>query len=306
MDWLNYHHLYYFSVIAQEGGVAPAARKLRLSHSTLSTQLGALEAHLGLQLFERRARRLVLTSFGADALRYAEDIFRLGRELNDVAHGRSSPRRDILRVGAVAGLPKTLVHRLLGPVLEQETGTLVVQQDRAPILLELLVAGRIHAALLNEVPAPPTGTRVYSHALGETDILLYARARLAQAVRRNFPGALSNVPFLLPPAGAPLRRRLDAWFVEHDLRIVAKAEVEDAGLLRVLGSAGRGIFPVRAAVRAEVEDLRDVQLVGACSGVRERYYLVTTERRVRQTALAALIENARNGLNTVKRVENAR
>jgi LysR family transcriptional regulator, transcriptional activator of nhaA len=297
MEWLNYHHLYYFSVIAEAGGLAPAARKLRLTHSTLSAQLRALETHFGAPLFERRGKRLVLTSFGSDALNYAADIFRLGRELNDVARGSRTSPRDILRVGVVAGLPKTLTHHLLSPALDQDACTLSVRQDSAPALLDALVAGRLHVVLMNDVPTPPPGAPVHSHALGETDILLYARARLAQLGKRRFPESLSGVPFVLPPPGFPLRKRLDAWFLDRGLHITVKAEVEDAGLLRAFGSSGRGIFPVRDALRAEVEDLRDVQLVGPCEGLRESYYAVTTERRVRHQGLSALIETARTELN---------
>ncbi|HVW27454.1 MAG TPA: LysR family transcriptional regulator [Polyangiaceae bacterium] len=298
MEWLNYHHLYYFSVIAEEGGLAKAARKLRLTHSTLSAQLRALETHFGAPLFERRGKRLVLTAFGSDALNYAADIFRLGRELNDVAHGQRTSARDVLRVGVVAGLPKTLTHHLLTPALDQDPCTLHVRQDASPPLLEALVAGRLHVVLMNEVPAAPPGARVYSHVLGETDVLLYGRARLAQIAKRRFPENLGAVPFVLPPSGAPLRQRLDAWFAQKGLHVTVKAEVEDAGLMRVFGSSGRGIFPVRAAMRAEFEDLSDVQLVGACEGARETYYAVTTERRLRHGGLAALIEAARTGLNT--------
>src|SRR5262245_23362907 len=130
MEWLNYHHLFYFSVIAREGGLAAAARELRLTHSTLSAQLKALEAHFGAKLFERRGKRLVLTALGSEAASYAEDIFRLGRELNDMARGRVSPGRRALRVGVVAGLPKTLVHHLLSPALDElELGSVQVIQQ---------------------------------------------------------------------------------------------------------------------------------------------------------------------------------
>jgi LysR family transcriptional activator of nhaA len=292
MEWLNYHHLYYFWIIVQEGGVAPAARKLRLSHSTLSTQLRALEAHFDSPLFERRGKRLVLTPLGSEAASYASDIFRLGQELNDVARGQGSGR-EVLRVGLVAGLPKTFAHHLLSPVLDDEKCKLYVRQDAVAPLLESLVTGRLHVVLINEVPTPPVGARLHSHALGDTDILLYARGRLAQRARRNFPNGLADVPFVLPPEGAPLRKRLDTWFVQRGLRPTVKAEVDDAGLLRVFGSAGRGVFPVRAALKAEVEDLQDVRLVGACDGLRESYYAVSSERRIRHRGVAAIIEGAR-------------
>lgn len=52
MQWLNYHHLYYFYTIANEGGITEATKKLRLAQSTLSAQLKQLEEAVGYILFE--------------------------------------------------------------------------------------------------------------------------------------------------------------------------------------------------------------------------------------------------------------
>lgn len=298
MAQLNYHHLYYFSVIAEEGGIAPAARKLRLTHSTLSAQLRALEEHFGTPLFERRGKRLVLTPFGTEAVGYAADIFRLGRELDDVARGRAAPGRDMIRIGVVASLPKTMAHRLLAPALDRlQNAAVVIRQDSSQALIDRLIVGRLHVVLMDQIPAAPPGARVHAHLLGETGILLYARSELARAARRSFPGSLAKLPFLLPGSDWPLRRRLGAWFAQHGVQPMIKAEIDDAGLLRVFGSLGRGVFPVRAALRAEVEDLQDVSCVGACDGVRERYYAVTTDRRIRHPALNALVNTARKQLD---------
>jgi LysR family transcriptional activator of nhaA len=299
MERLNYHHLYYFAVIAEEGSMAAAARKLRLTHSTLSAQLRALEEHFGTPLFERRGKRLVLTPFGAEAHAYATDIFRLGRELDDVAHGRAAPGRDLIRIGIVPSLPKTLAHQLLAPALDRlDKGAVVIRQGSAQDLIDLLVVGRLHLVLTDHPPSVPPGSRVHAHMLGETEILLYARAQLARKARANFPQSLQGVPFVLPGADTPLRRRLDAWFAQHHVHISLRAEIEDAGLLRVFGSLGRGVFPVRAALKTEVEDLHDVAFVGPCHGLRERYYAVTVDRRIRHPALNALVESARKSLYT--------
>ncbi|HVU05908.1 MAG TPA: LysR family transcriptional regulator [Polyangiaceae bacterium] len=297
MEWLNYHHLYYFSVIAREGGVAPAARKLKLTHSTLSAQLRALEVHFGAPLFERRGKRLVLTAFGADAAAYAADIFRLGRELNDVAKGRGAATRGALRIGVVAGMPKTLVNHLLGPVLDGPDFAVALRQDDPGRLLEALSGGGLHLVLTNDVPTAPPGATLHTHPLGETDILLFASRALARRVGAAFPASLGSVPFILPLPGSPFRRRLDAWFARHGLAVRAKVEVDDAGLLRALGVAGRGVFPVRSALRAEIEDLRGLEEIGACDGVSEPYFAVTTERRVRHPGVSAIIDIARSELN---------
>lgn len=301
MEWLNYHHLYYFSVIAKEGGLAAAARKLRLTHSTLSAQLRALEEHFGTKLFERRGKRLVLTPFGRDAASYADDIFRLGSELNDVARGHVSPGRRALRVGVVAGLPKTLVHHLLGPALDdQHVASVQVVQQGLTQLVEALSAGRVHLALSDEIPVGPQRSSVHAQVLGATKIFLYASAGIAASLGDHFPSALDQQPFVLPPSSVPLRRSLDAWFVRKKLHVQLRAEVEDAGLLRVFGGAGRGIFPVRAALRAEVEDLHDVEELGACDGILERYYLLSTAQRLEHPAVAAIVAGAKRGLHAVR------
>jgi LysR family transcriptional activator of nhaA len=298
MERLNYHHLYYFSVIAEEGGIAPAARKLRLTHSTLSAQLRTLEDQFGAPLFERHGKRLVLTPFGTEATGYAADIFRLGRELSDVARGRAAPGRDLIRVGVVSSLPKTLTHHLLAPALDRlANGAAVVRQDSPQALLDQLIVGRLHLVLMDQMPSTHPGTRVHAHLLGETDILLYAHDRLARKARRSFPASLANIPFILPGSESPLHRRISAWFAQHRVQVTIKAEVDDAGLLRVFGSLGRGVFPVRAVLKTEVEDLHDVAYVGACDGVRERYYAITADRRIKHPALSVLVDSARKKLH---------
>lgn len=294
MQWLNYHHLYYFSVIAAEGGVSRAARRLKLTHSTLSAQLRSLETDLGMPLFERLGKRLVLTPFGSEAAAYAADIFRLGAELKDSARARGSHRQDVLRIGALAGVPKTLVHHFLAPALDLLEGSVSVRVEPLPNLVEALVAGRIHAILSNELPgASVAGAPIHAHVLGETEVLLYATAALARKTRRNFPRSLEGLPLIAPPTTTPLRRALDEWLARRGLRMKVTATVDDAGVLRAFGTAGRGIFPVRAALRAELLDHRGLSLVGKCSGARELYYVLSSDRRIKHPALSALVDRAR-------------
>src|SRR5574342_975497 len=117
MEWLNYHHLLYFWVVAREGGLVPAGKVLRLSHPTLSAQIHALEDHLGEKLFTKVGRRLALTEMGRVVFRYAEEIFTLGREMVDTVKGRSTGQPLRLDVGVVDIVPKLVVRRLLQPAL---------------------------------------------------------------------------------------------------------------------------------------------------------------------------------------------
>lgn len=294
MEWLNFHHLFYFWRIAREGGLSRAADQLKLTHSTLSAQLRTLEEFFGGALFERRGRRLVLTPLGEDAASYADDIFRLGAELVDVARGRSADRKLALRVGVVSSMPKSVAYRLLQPGMKTAGyGSLFARQDRLDRLLEELASGRLHLVLSDSAPPESGAQRVYAHALGESPILLYGTANLARKYRRDFPSSLGGAPMLLPTVQSALRKRLDRWFVERELRVHVTGEFDDAGLMRVAGAHGHGLLPVRSALRAEVEDGLGLKPIGAFDGLAEHYFVVSLERRIRHPAVNALIEQAR-------------
>jgi LysR family transcriptional activator of nhaA len=294
MEWLNYHHLYYFWLIAREGSLTKAAEQLRLTHSTLSAQLRMLEEFLGEPLFERKGRRLALTPFGAEIAEYAADIFRIGSELVDVARGRSLVRRATFRVGVLGTLPRTIVRRLLEPVLQDGSNALLhLRQDNLEPLLQHLAANRVHVVLADTTPPPDFSPGVHVHPLGETELEFYGTKELARRYRKGFPASLSEAPLVLPSSGSGLRRDLDRWLASKQIRTNVVCEVNDAGLMRSLGVKGYGLFPVRSVLGQEVEEISDVFSVGRIDGVLERYYAISTERRVRHPLVAAVIQNAR-------------
>ncbi len=299
MEWMNYHHLHYFWRIAREGGLSRAAERLRISHSTLSAQLRAFEKFLGGELFERRGRNLVLTPLGEEVAGYADDIFRLGGELVEAARGLPHQRKLALRVGVVGDLPKTVAYRLLRPAIEAAGfGPISLRLNTLERLLEDLAGGRLHC-VLSDAPPPEASThRLFAHLLGASDVVLYGVPDLARAHRRGFPGSLHGAPFLLPTPSSSLRRQIDRWLVERGVTVRLVGEFEDAGLMRVVGVHGHGIFPVRGALRAEVEESHSVTPIGRLEGIVERYYIVSTERRVRHPAVSAVIEQARIELGT--------
>ncbi len=302
MEWLNFHHLFYFWRIAREGGLSRAAEQLRLTHSTLSAQLRSLEDSFGDALFERRGRRLVLTPLGEEAASYADDIFRLGTELADIARGRSTERKQALRVGIVSSMPKAVAYKFLKPsIATPGYGSLVARQDRLDRLLEELASGRLHLVLSDSLPPGSGSQRVYAHLLGESGLLLYGTDRLAKKYREKFPGSLSGAPLLMPTSQSSMRKLLDRWLAERELRVRIVGEFDDAGLMRIAGANGLGLLPVRAALRAEVEDAFAVDFVGPLDGLVESYYAVSLERKVRHPAVGALIDQTRLGFAESKK-----
>ena len=296
MEWLNYHHLLYFWLVVREGGVARAADKLRLSHPTVSTQVKQLERALGEKLLVKRGRRLVLTEVGQIAFRYAEEIFGLGRELLDTVKGRPGVGPLRLVVGVTQSMPKLVVRRLLAParaLKDLPAVRLVCLEDRPERLLSELAAMNLDL-VLSDVPVTPTSAvRAFNHVLGECGVTVCATRELAARFRKGFPQALAGAPMLLPAEGSSLRRALEQFFDQHGLRPQVAGEFEDSALLKVFGQDGLGLFPVPTAVEDDVKKQYEVELVGRLPEVRERFYAISVERRLKNPAVLAICELAR-------------
>ena len=293
MQWLNYHHLLYFWVAAREGGIARASTKLRLAHPTVSGQIKALEQALGEKLFVRVGRGLALTEMGRVVFRYADEIFSLGRELVDTVQGRPTGRPMRLAVGIADVVPKLIARRLLEPALHlDEPVHIVCREDRPERLLAELSLHSLDV-ILTDAPAPSAGVRAYSHLLGESGVSFFAVARLARRFRKGFPRSLEGAPMLLPTENTSLRRSLDQWLETHGVRPRIVAEFEDSALLAVFGQDGVGIFPAASAIEEVVRRQFKVELVGPAQGVRERFYALSVERRLKHPAVVAISEAAR-------------
>jgi len=297
VEWVNYQHLLYFWVVAREGGLVAAGKVLRLSHPTLSAQIHALEDHLGEKLFSKVGRKLALTETGRVVFRYADEIFTLGREMLDTVKGRSTGQPLRLDVGVVDVVPKLVVRKLLEPALSQpEAVRLVCHEGPYDKLLADLA---LHALDIVIADAPvPTGAsvRAFNHLLGETGISFFGKKELVKTYKRGFPGSLNGAPFLLPLENLTLRRSLNQWFERNGIKPRIVAEFEDSALLKVFGADGVGLFPAPSVVEAEVMSQYGAQLLGRVPEVRERFYAVSVERRVKHPAVVAILEAARQEL----------
>jgi LysR family transcriptional activator of nhaA len=297
MPALNYHHLYYFWTVAREGSIARATHKLHLTQPTISAQLRALEESLGEPLFHRTGRRLVLTELGVVVSRYAEEIFTLGRELQDVVAGRPSGRPLRLSVGIADQVPKLLSHRLLAPALALPEPVHLICREGSPERLFAELTTHALDLVLSDAPlSAETRVRAFSHLLGETAIGVFGSAALAAKYRRGFPRSLNGAPFLLPVAGTALRRSLEEFFDREQLRPVVVAEFSDSALLKVFGMAGQGLFAAPIAIAGDIRRQFQVKALGTLAGVRESYYAITVERRLRHPGAVAISHGAREKL----------
>ncbi len=297
MERLNYHHLFYFWMVAREKGVARAGRALGLTQPTLSGQVRALERSLGERLFTRVGRGLELTEIGHITYRYADEIFGLGRDLMDTLRERPSDRPLGLVVGVADVLPKLVAHRLLEPALYLEPPVrLTVREDRPERLFAALAVHELDLVLCDAPPGPGVNVRAWSHLLGESAVALYGAAPLALRLRRGFPARLAGAPVLLPIEGSTLRRQVDGWFARHEVVPRVIGEFEDSALLQSFAQAGAGVFAAPIVVEREIRAWRGVRPIGTLDGVRERFYAVSVERRIKHPAVLALTQAARRDL----------
>ncbi|HYC00916.1 MAG TPA: transcriptional activator NhaR [Candidatus Limnocylindrales bacterium] len=297
IEWLNYHHLLYFWVVAREGGLVAAGRVLRLSHPTLSAQIHALENQLGEKLFTRSGRRLELTEMGRVVLRYADEIFSLGREMLDTVRGRSTGQPMRLDVGIADPVPKLVVRRLLEPALSlADPVRLACHEDSYGKLLADLALHSLDIVIADAPVPPGSSVRAFHHLLGETGVTFFGTAELARKFRRGFPKSLDGAPMLLPLENLSLRRALNQWFDRLDIKPAVTAEFEDSALLSVFGGDGVGIFQAPTVIEKEVTRQHGVEIIGRTQEVRERFYAISVERRLKHPAVVAISDAARHEL----------
>ena len=304
---LNYRHLLYFWTVAREGSIARASKVLHVTQPAISAQLRKLEEQLGEPLFAKAGRGLKLTDAGRTAMEYADEIFSLGRELSETLRGRPTGKPMRLTVGVTDAFPKLLAYRLLAPALKMEPPThLVVHDDRPDRLFAELSIHQVDL-VLTDSPLPPTSpVRAFNHLLGECGITIFGAPALAETYAPGFPRSLDGAPVLLPTEGTTLRRSLAQWFDNHGVRPRVVAEVGDSALLKTFGQAGMALFAGPSAIEPEIRRQYGVSVVGRAEEVRERFYAISVERRLKHPAVLAISQAARESLFTARRRSPAR
>lgn len=285
----NYRHLYYFWVVAKEGGMSRAAERLGTAVQTVSTQVRELEKSLGSVLLKPAGRGLVLTEAGKAAMQRADQIFQLGEELPALVRAAGAEAGIRLATGIADSLPKLVVHRLLEPVVGESDLRLICNQNAFEALLADLALHKLDLVLTDQ-PAPANpNIKLYSHALGASPLSWYATAALASKARKKFPASLAELPVLLPTHHSAVRARIDQWFEQRALRPMVRGEFEDSALLKTFGASGMGIFPAADWVHDDILAHYKVQRIGPCEGVQQQFFAIGTQKKVQHPLVLRLL-----------------
>lgn len=294
MDWLNYHHLLNFWMVAREGTIQRASELLHVTPASVSVQVRQLERSLGVRLLKKQGRGLVLTEMGEQVAAYATEIFSTGRELMEMIKGRPVGRPLELRVGIREVMPKLVAYRLLQPALElAQPIRLVCQEGDMAELIADLAIHKLDVVLTDTALDPLYKVQAHSHRLGTSDVAILGTRELADKYRRNFPSSLDGAPILLPTDVSVLRRHLDRWFSDLGLNPLVRGEFADSAMIKIAGREGLGLFAVPSIIEDEVKKIYELARVGLAGGIEEHFYAVSVERKIKHPGVIAIKQKSR-------------
>ena len=285
--WINYHHLFYFKTIAEEGTVSKAAEKLRLGQPTLSAQLKQFEETLGIPLFERHHKRIVLTEQGKVALDYAKNIFRLGSEMFEVLHDRLKPLKPSVHIGALDSVPKQIILQLAKHAFRISPCQITLSEGKSDELLRELMAHRIDLMVTNFLPTGVDAKGIYPKSITKQNVAFYAAPKF-KTLRKGFPKSISGVPMIFPTYDSRLRQDLDHWAKLNQIELNIVIESQDISVKKLMASNEMGLVPAAAhAVAGQISNGELIE-IGHLQGVHEELYLVTAQRKIENQIAAKL------------------
>lgn len=276
---LNYHHLYYFKVIATEGSISKTAQKLNLGQPTLSMQLKQFEEFLGHALFDRKNRSLVLTEMGQMVLSYANEIFRIGDEMVDAIHDRPQSRKIRVQIGALDSVPKSLIKAVMDKAFEQINCQITVLEGEGPELMEDLINHRLDLVISNAPPPNLTSEKLYAKSLAKLPLIVCGAARFKN-LAQNFPQSLQAQPFIFPTVHSRVRNEIEHYFESEKISVDMIAETQDTSLLKLLARDGRGLVVLaESAVQADLQD-GGLLKIGSLDKKYEELWLISAHRKI--------------------------
>lgn len=288
---LNFHHLYYFWMVAKDGRLTRVAGRLHISQSALSTQIRKLEEQLGQELFIREGKTLQLTELGNMVLNYAEGIFALANELVETISGGERQQIQQLRIGAVATLSRNFQDNFLRPIISSKQVRLVLRSGSLDELLEQLAIHQLDLVLSNTPVIAEAQKPWRCRRIDRQKVCLVGRP-LAGDEAFSFERDLASIRLLLPGRSSDIRGQFDVLCEDLKLEPDVYAEVDDMAMLRLL-TRDSGAVAVLPEVVVQ-DELRNGTLEKYCTvpQVYENFYAITTKRHFQPSMLQALLHAA--------------
>ncbi|MER2514548.1 MAG: LysR family transcriptional regulator [Nitrosomonas ureae] len=288
-NWINYHHLLYFKLIAEEDSVSKAAEKLRLSQSTLSAQLKQFEDTLGVKLFERHHKKLVLTDQGKVTLEYAKNIFSMGNELFEVLNDKMTPSRISLHVGALDSVPKQVTLQITKEAFKIGKCHVSIIEGRADEIFRELTAHRLDLVITNFIPTAIEVKGLVHRVLSNRVVSIFGAEKF-KPLRKGFPESIQGQPFVMPTYDSKMRYNLEHWLKTRSIKIDAVAESQDIGLKKLMAIDGLGLIPAASHTVNRQVLSGELFEIGKLTSMHEELYLVSAQRKIENPIAKALFK----------------
>ena len=238
---MNLRDLRYFVTVAESGSILAASEKLHVAQPSLSVRIKTLEADLGVQLFDRRPRGVVLTAEGEELLEHARGILRAAETAQEaLRHHAESP------LGTVHfGVPTSLSSVLSVPLIEGVRASLPnvrlrIVETMSGTIIDWLRSGELDLGLLF-VESAIAGIHCEPLLVEGLHIAAADEAALAPLLDANgdMPiNALRDVPLVLPTERHGLRQLIDQHL--RRLGVPARVVIEIDAFLQIQRLVQRG------------------------------------------------------------------
>lgn len=294
MSPLNYNHLYYFYIVATEGTISKASERLNLTPQTISGQITSFEAQVGVNLFDRKGKKLSLSEIGRLIYSYAEEIFQLGDEIKHILKSQQPVLWHTFTVGITDVIPKVLAHQLLSPALNmnERVRLICVEGDQNSLLADLAV-NKLDCILTDQPLRLGNHVKAYNHLLTESGFTFFASKTLLKGSVIDFPQSLAELPWLMQSKKSEVRTHLSSWLEKHNITPNIVAEFDDSALMKSFGEAGYGVFSSPTLIEEYVAEKYNVNIIGRTDEIKEHYYIISPERRLKHPSIIEIVDAAK-------------
>lgn len=238
---INLNHLYQFYVVGKEGTINRASHILHVTQPTISKQIKDLEDYLGVPLFNRKSKHLVLTNEGKFILSKAEKIFLLVEELEyTLPKGGTEVAPKTFCLGVVPILSQFCFSSFSIDLWQDAQLQIKVYNRDYSELLNMLKEDQIDAILSDFPFMADEACSFKSHNLGNIKMVVVGHEKFLP-LKEKFPKSLSDHPFISFLQHGKYQEQIDYYFKLNGIHPQRVCEIEDLSLVKKAAEAGVGL-----------------------------------------------------------------
>ncbi len=283
---MNYNHLYYFHIIAQEGSIARASRRLRVSQPTLSEQLKQLEQFFNTRLFDRKGGAMRLNNSGRRALNFTESMFDIGDRLIASFETAPEPPKVRLDIGVVTTCARSLTTDSLVKLFKDESVIVRVRQGDNQYLLHELVSSGLDILITDTLPAQAADRGIDVRTISSPRLIVISDEKRAASLTEDIPASMHAQPFIHYTTQSSYRWEIDQYFREISVEPNIVAEADDVYVIREAVRAGIGFGIVPQSMLDETSKSDGLVVLGELDRNFDAYALISNKNPTEETLRA--------------------